>query len=143
MPKATQAESNAASRNGSDSPGARTKATSGPRPAFRHFSRPIRIISTDRSTPATAAASPFCRKISSAMSAVPVARSRCRPPEAGCISATAARRHRRSIPADRRRFRRSYFGAIRENISPMARFLSFSRYKRSPDAWQVMEKYTP
>ena len=62
------------------------------------------------------------------MSAVPVATSRNLPPVDGTVSATARRRQRRSTPSDSSRLRKSYRGAMEENISPMDRLRSVSRY---------------
>jgi hypothetical protein len=63
---------------------------------------------------------------------VPVATSRWIPPFSGWIDATASRRHLRSVPRERNRFRKSYLGAIEENISSIDRLWSLSRCKNDP-----------
>src|SRR5262245_53949638 len=93
----------------------RTSAMRADCPAARTFRRPSDSIAAAKSTPSTRAAA----RPSRATSAVPVQTSRSVSRPVSCSERMARARQRRSIPALRTRFSRSYRGAIASNMPAM------------------------
>ena len=119
MPNAIVIASTDAAAAGMRAASPRTSATRSASPARAIFPRPTRSIAPAKSTPTTRAAAGRARIAAIARSAVPVQRSSTRSRPVSASDRIARLRHRVSMPALSRWFRKSYRAAIASNIPAM------------------------